>query len=456
MNFSKSILLMLLALAAMAGAANDVVAVARIDGSRLSHQGQPGDLRALQADPCQPEINVLVGCLNSIGALSSCVNCVDAIENDLFENDDPNDTLCTNLLPVMCNAWNNECPCGDCGDEYEDYYWGCAQVPFCGALTCPQPPVVSPTEPPRQQPTDAPTAEALPTDSPVSATGAPTAQPTIDTVCGVNNVNVVAGQSITVPPCIDNVDSVSVTEWPINGSLTVRDDGSIVYVPNAGFQGEDRFTTETCDADGNCFSATIIVQVTAAQESVPGQEEEGGDGDSGGGLAALAALALIPIVALGYLVYRKRSGGGSNGKPNGKWDEAAKVAAEPGRQQPSLPSPEVTSRVPQSSGRQSVGVYVPMAKDQVQSAVRPQAESLGVTASQDSDSAFRSSSTASRRSHDPPADPPVASQSVPASRGPDFMPDVKDQCREVVGQQHRNDTPIADAIVIDASNIEDP
>ena len=355
----------------------------------------------------------------------------------------------------MCNAWNNACPCGSCEDEWEDWYWGCFQVPVCGALTCPLPTDIPTAEP---QPTDSPVLPPTPTALPVSTTGAPTTHPTINTVCGVNNVNVVAGQSITVPPCIDNVDSVSVTEWPINGSLTVRDDGSVVYVPNAGFQGEDRFTTETCDAEGNCFSATVIIQVTAAQESVPGQEGEGGGGGSGGGLAALSALALIPIVAIGYLVYRKRSGGGSNGKrsggrSNGKWEEAAEVApvAQPGRQQRSLPTPEVSSRVPQSSGRQSGGGgYIPTAKHQVQSVVRPQAETSGVTTSLDSGSA-----SATRARQDPPSDPPAPASSAPAVPA-DEGPDVKDQCREVIADRQSSGLPLANAIVIDASDVEDP
>ena len=88
MNFSKAILLLLLpALVAVAGAANDAVAVARIDGSRLSHQGQHGDLRALQQDdPCQPEIDDLNGCLSTISTGQACVDCVFAIEDDLFES----------------------------------------------------------------------------------------------------------------------------------------------------------------------------------------------------------------------------------------------------------------------------------------------------------------------------------------------------------------------------------
>jgi len=330
------------------------------------------------------------------------------------------------------------CPSGwaSCTSDPESFCSNdaCAGNPICGDGA--SPPASTPVAPP---------------------VVSPSSQPTINTECGVNNANVIAGQSVSVPPCIDNVDTVYVTVWPVDGSLTVRDDGSVVYIPNAGFQGEDTFTTETCDAEGNCFAATVIMQVTAAAAVQEG--EDGGDGGGGGSLAGLAALALIPIVAVGYLVYRKRSGRESNGKK----EEAMEVtsASQLGRQEPYLPSHEVATRVPQSSGRQSGGGgYMPTVKDQVQSAVRPQAETSGVTASLDSDSAFQGSSTASRGVQDPPADPPAAAtqsvHAVPASQAPDFMPDVKDQCREVIEERRSNDTPLADAIVIDASDVEDP
>ena len=139
MNFSKAILLLAFVVVSIGAADGSSHAAAKGIGSSL-FQEHHGDLRAphqgivTEENPCQSEQDVLFACLDSIGTGQSCWDCVAAIEQDFF---DSGATLCVELLPIMCDGWNNACPCGSCEDEWEDYYWGCFQLTACGALVCP-------------------------------------------------------------------------------------------------------------------------------------------------------------------------------------------------------------------------------------------------------------------------------------------------------------------------------
>ena len=88
MNYcSKAVILLLLALVAVVGAAGDTVTMAKIDSSRLSLQGQDGDLLAPQQDAqCEPEAAALAGCLAFIGTGEICLDCVFAIYDNFFNN----------------------------------------------------------------------------------------------------------------------------------------------------------------------------------------------------------------------------------------------------------------------------------------------------------------------------------------------------------------------------------
>ena len=48
---------------------------------------------------------------------------------------------------------------------------------------------------------------------------------------------------------------------PNNGTIEVNGNGNVTYTPNAGFEGEDSFTYEVCDAAGACDLVTVTVQV---------------------------------------------------------------------------------------------------------------------------------------------------------------------------------------------------
>jgi len=135
MNYCfKAIILLLLALVAVVGAAGDTVTMAKIESFHLSLQGQDGDLLAPQThddDPCQPELDALNGCLASIGTGLDCADCVLTILDGLDET-----TSCSTGRNALCAALDNACPCSSCEDEWEALILGCAVVPDCGALTC--------------------------------------------------------------------------------------------------------------------------------------------------------------------------------------------------------------------------------------------------------------------------------------------------------------------------------
>jgi len=117
-----------------------------------------------------------------------------------------------------------------------------------------EPETPAPTKAETSEPTEAPATEPTiletETDSPTS-TPPGTMIPTVVTECGVNEVIAISGEPVTIPPCIEDVDKMTVTTWPRNGSLMVRDNGSVVYTPNDNFIGQDVIEIETCNATGD-------------------------------------------------------------------------------------------------------------------------------------------------------------------------------------------------------------
>ncbi|MDW3649092.1 MAG: Ig-like domain-containing protein [Bacteroidia bacterium] len=61
---------------------------------------------------------------------------------------------------------------------------------------------------------------------------------------------------------------LNVLGGPFNGSLALNPDGSMVYVPNPGFSGEDEFTYQICDdtyCPARCVQATVYIEVIDTQ-----------------------------------------------------------------------------------------------------------------------------------------------------------------------------------------------
>ncbi|WP_188444618.1 Ig-like domain-containing protein, partial [Belliella aquatica] len=60
-----------------------------------------------------------------------------------------------------------------------------------------------------------------------------------------------------------NPASLTITEEPDNGTVTINSDGTVTYTPDAGFTGTDVFTYTVCDTSdpANCQTGTVTVTV---------------------------------------------------------------------------------------------------------------------------------------------------------------------------------------------------
>ena len=198
-------------------------------------------------------------------------------------------------------------PTSDAGTSADAPTVGPASPPNADADTSTDTPTASPASPPNVE-SAIPASPTSPTANlPTFDITAPAAQassiPNMFTECSeVNEVTAVSGIQVTIPPCTDDVNKTTVTTWPRNGSVTVRENGSVVYTPNVGFVGLDVIGVETCNPSGDCFDATVNVIVSAPVET------ESPENKGGGSQAYLAALAVIPIVGCvaGYLIYKKK------------------------------------------------------------------------------------------------------------------------------------------------------
>ena len=55
--------------------------------------------------------------------------------------------------------------------------------------------------------------------------------------------------------------SVTIIDFPTNGTVDVNTDGSVTYTPDVDFIGDDFFTYQVCDNDGLCDTAEVTVIV---------------------------------------------------------------------------------------------------------------------------------------------------------------------------------------------------
>ena len=113
----------------------DAVAT-RIDISNPLGGQQHGELRTLSPPQqgCQSEIDTLVACLLASSTGQVCISCVLSQDAVLFENSGT--ANCTDIRTIMCDAWNNLCPCSPCEDLWETYYIDCGYTASCGVMTC--------------------------------------------------------------------------------------------------------------------------------------------------------------------------------------------------------------------------------------------------------------------------------------------------------------------------------
>ncbi|KAI9549356.1 hypothetical protein GHT06_003722 [Daphnia sinensis] len=60
--------------------------------------------------------------------------------------------------------------------------------------------------------------------------------------------------------------SLTITEQPENGTVTVNSDGTVTFTPDAGFTGTDDFTYKVCDTSNPAICETAEVTVTVLPE----------------------------------------------------------------------------------------------------------------------------------------------------------------------------------------------
>jgi large repetitive protein len=73
-------------------------------------------------------------------------------------------------------------------------------------------------------------------------------------------------------------NSTTITVGPENGTVEINDDGTLTYIPNADFNGEDTFTYQVCD-DGNplpamCDEATVTITVNPINDTLLAADDE--------------------------------------------------------------------------------------------------------------------------------------------------------------------------------------
>jgi len=109
------------------------------------------------------------------------------------------------------------------------------------------------------------------------------------------------GAAVTINVLANDVDSdgsvdpttVHITSQPAHGSVSVTQSGSVVYTPNAGYQGSDSFTYSEADNQG-ATSNIATVTVTTTQPPPPSS----GGGGGGGAVGLLDVLALTGLAVL--------------------------------------------------------------------------------------------------------------------------------------------------------------
>jgi len=80
---------------------------------------------------------------------------------------------------------------------------------------------------------------------------------------------------------IDDAEITSIDDTDTRGALTLNDDGSISYIPEVGYLGEDTFTYTLCDDDeeATCSTATVtLTLVDPVSFNIPSELEDYYDG----------------------------------------------------------------------------------------------------------------------------------------------------------------------------------
>ena len=122
-----------------------------------------------------------------------------------------------------------------------------------------------------------------------------------------------------VIPVVENDDEVdgepvvvSVVDGAGHGSLSVDDQGDVVYTPDDGYDGQDAFTYRICDPDGDCDQATVTIEVSgstappAVEERPDTPEPDPGLLPHTGGDVGRLALWGMTLLLLGLALVSRR------------------------------------------------------------------------------------------------------------------------------------------------------
>jgi Bacterial Ig domain len=105
-----------------------------------------------------------------------------------------------------------------------------------------------------------------------------------------------ANTPVEIPPIASGNETATITKGPENGNITVKDDGTLTYTPNQGFEGVDHVSVMVCDSENAC--EVIVLSVTIGR---PGNSNDSS-------LYWLALLALLPLGAIvGYCIHGPHS-----------------------------------------------------------------------------------------------------------------------------------------------------
>ncbi|MEZ4885247.1 MAG: Ig-like domain-containing protein [Chitinophagales bacterium] len=104
----------------------------------------------------------------------------------------------------------------------------------------------------------------------VVITVTPNGNETFPPIAVDDNVTTNIGESVLVSVLDNDSDAdndiveltLTLTNQPSNGTVTMTDQNAFTYTPNEGFTGTDTFTYQICDPDGQCDEATVIIAVT--------------------------------------------------------------------------------------------------------------------------------------------------------------------------------------------------
>lgn len=100
-----------------------------------------------------------------------------------------------------------------------------------------------------------------------------------DPVANDDSYNMDEGKSYKISNYItndDDRDNAQITEVSDseNATITIDEEGSIVYVPNEHFSGEDTFTYTICDDDETPSCSTATITMTVKDEGSPSAEDD--------------------------------------------------------------------------------------------------------------------------------------------------------------------------------------